>query len=152
MWISYLKTTIVAQGKEKLVELVDKWDGIPAGSSRYNLKLFTDKETYEAMDSLARLQDKSAHQLAMEIIRNYVGSHQNGKTEWPNIFICSNRALPLASLLLVGNFWDAYWGWWCFKYFCLVFHEVILNHCLSYSIPREALVFRFWVTFQFAHL
>ncbi|KAI3461112.1 hypothetical protein Pfo_017775 [Paulownia fortunei] len=68
-------------GNEKLLELVDKWEGIPLGASRYNLKLFADKETYEAMDALARLEDKSAHQLAMEIIRNYVASHQNGKIE-----------------------------------------------------------------------
>ncbi|KAK6138323.1 hypothetical protein DH2020_027907 [Rehmannia glutinosa] len=68
-------------GNEKLVELVDKWEGIPLGASRYNLKLFADKETYEAMDALARLQDKNAHQLAMEIIRNYVASNGNGKIE-----------------------------------------------------------------------
>lgn len=68
-------------GKEKLLELVDKWDGVPQGPSRYNLKLFADKETYEAMDALGKLQDKSAHQLAMDIIRNYVASHQNGSIE-----------------------------------------------------------------------
>ncbi|KAH6816912.1 sulfite reductase [Perilla frutescens var. frutescens] len=64
-------------GKEKLLELVDKWDGIPQGPARYNLKFFADKETYEAVEGLAKLQDKSAHQLAMEIICNYVASHQN---------------------------------------------------------------------------
>lgn len=74
-------TMILDQGKEKLLELVDKWDGIPQGPSRYNLKLFADKETYEAMDALGKLQDKSAHQLAMDIIRNYVASHQNGSIE-----------------------------------------------------------------------
>ncbi|KAL0418499.1 UNVERIFIED_CONTAM: Sulfite reductase 1 [ferredoxin], chloroplastic [Sesamum radiatum] len=63
-------------GHEKLLELVNKWEGIPLGASRYNLKLFADKETYEAMDTLARLQDKSAHQLAMDIIRDYVASHR----------------------------------------------------------------------------
>ncbi|GFP98794.1 sulfite reductase 1 [ferredoxin] chloroplastic [Phtheirospermum japonicum] len=59
-------------GNEKLLELVNKWEGVPLGASRYNLKLFADKDTYESMDALAKLQDKSAHQLAMEIIRNYV--------------------------------------------------------------------------------
>lgn len=49
--------------------------------TRYNLKLFADKETYEAVDELAKLQDKSAHQLAMEVIRNFVASQQNGKSE-----------------------------------------------------------------------
>ncbi|KAL0459192.1 UNVERIFIED_CONTAM: Sulfite reductase 1 [ferredoxin], chloroplastic [Sesamum latifolium] len=68
-------------GHEKLLELVDKWEGIPLAPARYNLKLFADKETYESVDNLARLQDKSAHELAMEIIRNYVASHQNGKIE-----------------------------------------------------------------------
>ncbi|CAI9774499.1 unnamed protein product [Fraxinus pennsylvanica] len=66
-------------GTEKLHEMVDKWEGIPLTASRYNLKLFADKATYEAMDALARLEDKSAHQLAMEVIRNYVASQQNGK-------------------------------------------------------------------------
>lgn len=69
------------QGFEKLQELVDKWDGVPQSSARYNLKLFADKDTYEAMDELARLQDKNAHQLAMEIIRSYVAAQQNGKSE-----------------------------------------------------------------------
>ncbi|KAH6834239.1 sulfite reductase [Perilla frutescens var. hirtella] len=68
-------------GKEKLLEVVDAWEGIPQGPSRYNLKLFTDKETYEAMDALGKLQSKSAHQLAMEVIRNFVASQQNGKIE-----------------------------------------------------------------------
>ncbi|KAK4492387.1 hypothetical protein RD792_003192 [Penstemon davidsonii] len=68
-------------GFEKLGELVDKWEGIPLSASRYNLKLFADKNTYEAVDALARIQDKTAHQLAMEIIRNYVASNQNGRIE-----------------------------------------------------------------------
>lgn len=51
------------------------------GASRYNLKLFADKETYEAMDKLARLQNKSAHQLSIEVIREFVASQQNGKSE-----------------------------------------------------------------------
>lgn len=50
-------------------------------ASRHNLKLFADKETYEAMDKLARLQNKSAHQLAIEVIRNFVTSQPNGKGE-----------------------------------------------------------------------
>lgn len=71
----------IRTGFEKLKELVDKWEGIPESSTRYNLKLFADKETYEAMDELARVQDKTAHQLAMEVIRNFVASQQNGKGE-----------------------------------------------------------------------
>ncbi|KAL3850133.1 hypothetical protein ACJIZ3_012015 [Penstemon smallii] len=66
-------------GFEKLGELVDKWEGIPLSASSYNLKLFADKDTYEAVDALARIQDKTAHQLAMEIIRNYVASNRNGR-------------------------------------------------------------------------
>ncbi|KAF5735795.1 Sulfite reductase isoform 1 [Tripterygium wilfordii] len=68
-------------GFEKLQELVDKYDGPELSPSRYNLKLFADKETYEAVDELAKLQNKSAHQLAMEVIRNYVSAQQNGKDE-----------------------------------------------------------------------
>ncbi|KAJ7959771.1 Sulfite reductase [Quillaja saponaria] len=68
-------------GFEKLQELVEKWEGPVAAPARYNLKLFADKETYEAMDELARLKNKNAHQLAMEVIRNYVTAQQNGKAE-----------------------------------------------------------------------
>ncbi|KAK9169315.1 hypothetical protein Syun_001455 [Stephania yunnanensis] len=66
-------------GFEKLQELVENWDGVIRSPTRYNLKLFADKETFEAMDELARLEDKNAHQLAMEVIRNYVTAQQNGK-------------------------------------------------------------------------
>ncbi|XP_075522095.1 sulfite reductase 1 [ferredoxin], chloroplastic-like [Primulina tabacum] len=66
----------VRMGTEKLLEMVDKWEGIPLSTSRHNLKLFADKETFEAMDALARLQDKNAHQLAMEVIRHYVSTHK----------------------------------------------------------------------------
>ncbi|XP_028099016.1 sulfite reductase 1 [ferredoxin], chloroplastic-like [Camellia sinensis] len=69
------------QGFEKLQELVDKWEGPVESSSRFNLKLFADRETYEAVDELARVQNKNAHQLAMEVIRNFVASQQNGKSE-----------------------------------------------------------------------
>ncbi|KAJ1410221.1 Sulphite reductase, ferredoxin dependent [Sesbania bispinosa] len=68
-------------GFEKLKEYVQKWEGPVVAPARYNLKLFADKETYEAVDELAKLQNKSAHQLAMEVIRNYVASNQNGKGE-----------------------------------------------------------------------
>ncbi|KAF5204015.1 Sulfite reductase [Thalictrum thalictroides] len=68
-------------GFEKLQHIVETWNGIVEAPSRYNLKLFTDKETFEAMDDLARLQNKNAHQLAMEVIRNYVAAQQNGKGE-----------------------------------------------------------------------
>ncbi|CDP14606.1 unnamed protein product [Coffea canephora] len=71
----------IRTGFEKLKELVDKWEGVPESSTRYNLKLFADRETYEAMDELARVQDKTAHQLAMEVIRGFVASQQNGKSE-----------------------------------------------------------------------
>ncbi|XP_031271943.1 sulfite reductase [ferredoxin], chloroplastic [Pistacia vera] len=66
-------------GFEKLQELVEKWEGPVRASPRHNLKLFADKETYEAMDDLAKLQNKSAHQLAIEVIRNFVAAQQNGK-------------------------------------------------------------------------
>ncbi|CAM8970274.1 unnamed protein product [Rhodiola kirilowii] len=68
-------------GFEKLQELVDKWEGPETAASQFSLKLFTDKNTYEAVDSLAKLQNKTAHQLAMEVVRNYVASQQNGKSE-----------------------------------------------------------------------
>lgn len=72
---------VLCQGFEKLQELVDKWEGPVLAPSRFNLKLFADKETYEAVDQLAKLQNKNAHQLAMEVIRNFVASQQNGKGE-----------------------------------------------------------------------
>ncbi|GLU19333.1 hypothetical protein SLE2022_355890 [Rubroshorea leprosula] len=68
-------------GFDKLKELVEKWEGPVVGPSRYNLKLFADRETYEAMDELAKLQNKNAHQLAIEVIRNFVAAQQNGKSE-----------------------------------------------------------------------
>ncbi|KAL6202777.1 hypothetical protein ACLB2K_026482 [Fragaria x ananassa] len=71
----------IRMGFEKLQELVDKWEGPEVAPTRYNLKLFADKETYEAVDQLAKLQDKTAHQLAMDVIRNFVASQQNGKSE-----------------------------------------------------------------------
>lgn len=71
-------------GFEKLKEFIEKWEGPVVAATRHNLnlRLFTDKETYEAMDGLAKLQNKSAHQLAIEVIRNYVASNQNGKGEF----------------------------------------------------------------------
>lgn len=48
---------------------------------KYNLRLFADKDTYDKIDELAKLQNKTAHQLAMEIIRNYAAAQQNGKGE-----------------------------------------------------------------------
>ncbi|XP_058730334.1 sulfite reductase [ferredoxin], chloroplastic [Vicia villosa] len=72
----------VRLGFEKLKEFIEKWEGpVVAPTARHNLKLFTDKETYEAMDGLAKLQNKNAHQLAMEVVRNYIASNQNGKGE-----------------------------------------------------------------------
>ncbi|XP_020093148.1 sulfite reductase [ferredoxin], chloroplastic [Ananas comosus] len=68
-------------GFDKLQEMVDKWEGPLESGSRFNLKLFTDRQTYEAMAELARLENKTAHQLAMEVIRNYVASQENGKAE-----------------------------------------------------------------------
>ncbi|KAI4373664.1 hypothetical protein MLD38_011767 [Melastoma candidum] len=68
-------------GFENLRELVDKWDGVVKSPSRYNLRLFADKATYEAMEELGKLQDKSAHQLAIEVVRNFVAAQQNGKGE-----------------------------------------------------------------------
>ncbi|KAJ6424791.1 hypothetical protein OIU84_025544 [Salix udensis] len=68
-------------GFEMLQEWVDKWDGVVATRPTYNLRLFTDKDTYEKMDELAKLQNKTAHQLAMEVIRNYAAAQQNEKGE-----------------------------------------------------------------------
>ncbi|KAJ6345366.1 hypothetical protein OIU78_008104 [Salix suchowensis] len=68
-------------GFETLQEWVEKWDGIVATRSTYNLRLFTDKDTYEKMDELAKFQNKTAHQLAMEVISNYAAAQQNGKGE-----------------------------------------------------------------------
>lgn len=72
---------------------MDKWEGVvQTPPARYNLKLFADKETYEAMDELAKLQNKNAHQLAIEVIRNFVASQQNGKSErviWETIAAAS---------------------------------------------------------------
>ncbi|XP_058106710.1 sulfite reductase [ferredoxin], chloroplastic-like [Magnolia sinica] len=59
-------------GFNKLKETVEKWEGLAKASTRFNLKLFADKDTYEAMDELAKLQNKISHQLAMEVIRNFV--------------------------------------------------------------------------------
>ncbi|KAL9234784.1 hypothetical protein vseg_009612 [Gypsophila vaccaria] len=67
-------------GFEKLQGFVDNWEGVPQSSGKFNLKLFADKETYLAVEELAKLQNKTAHMLAMEIIRNYVASQQNGKS------------------------------------------------------------------------
>ena len=60
---------------------MDGWEGMPQSSSKFNLKLFADKETYQAVEDLAKLQNKTAHQLAMEIIRSYVAAEQNGKRD-----------------------------------------------------------------------
>ncbi|CAN4117988.1 unnamed protein product [Withania somnifera] len=75
-----VKVQDLEKGFEKLGEVIEKWEGIPASSSRFTLKLFADKETYEAMDALGRIQNKIAHQLAIEVVRNYVASHLNGKS------------------------------------------------------------------------
>lgn len=72
---------LFVQGFEKLQEYVDKWEGLPESSNRYNLKVFTDRETYNRVEELAKLQDKTAHQLAMDVIRDFVASQQNGKSE-----------------------------------------------------------------------
>ncbi|XXG74029.1 hypothetical protein AAC387_Pa07g2853 [Persea americana] len=50
-------------------------------SLRSNLKLLVDKETYEAMDSLAELQNKNVRQSAMEVILNFFAAEQNGKSK-----------------------------------------------------------------------
>ncbi|XP_058106648.1 sulfite reductase [ferredoxin], chloroplastic-like [Magnolia sinica] len=57
-------------GFDKLKETVEKWEGTAKAPARFNLKLFADKDTYEAMDELAKLQNKTAYQLAMEVICN----------------------------------------------------------------------------------
>ncbi|XP_078436504.1 sulfite reductase [Wolffia australiana] len=63
-------------GFEKLREMVDKWEGPAKVQPRYGLKLFSDRETYEALNEIAQTQNKTAHQLAMEVIRNFVASNQ----------------------------------------------------------------------------
>ncbi|CAA7387959.1 unnamed protein product [Spirodela intermedia] len=63
-------------GFEKLRELVEKWEGPAEARPRFGLKLFSDKETYEAMSEIAQTQNKTAHQLAMEVIRSYVASNK----------------------------------------------------------------------------
>ncbi|KAJ8638015.1 hypothetical protein MRB53_012282 [Persea americana] len=68
-------------GIEKLQEIVEKWEGPVKAMSQFSLKLFADKETYEAMDELAKHQNKNAHQLALEVIRNFVAAQENGKAE-----------------------------------------------------------------------
>uniref|UniRef100_A0A2P2JA17 Sulfite reductase [ferredoxin], chloroplastic n=1 Tax=Rhizophora mucronata TaxID=61149 RepID=A0A2P2JA17_RHIMU len=68
-------------GFEKLQEWVDKWEGVVTTPPKYNLRLFSDKDTYNRIEELAKLQNKTAHQLAMEVIRNYVAAQQNGKGE-----------------------------------------------------------------------
>ncbi|KAK7274562.1 hypothetical protein RIF29_15658 [Crotalaria pallida] len=60
-----LAQSFMDKGFEKLKEYIEKWEG-PVATARHNLRLFADKETYEAMDGLAKLQNKSAHQLAMD--------------------------------------------------------------------------------------
>ncbi|CAA6653631.1 unnamed protein product [Spirodela intermedia] len=63
-------------GFEKLRDLVEKWEGPAEARPRFGLKLFSDKETYEAMSEIAQTQNKTAHQLAMEVIRSYVASNK----------------------------------------------------------------------------
>ena len=48
----------VRLGFEKLKEFIEKWEGPAVPPTRHNLKLFTDKDTNEAMDGLAKLQNK----------------------------------------------------------------------------------------------
>ncbi|KAG6471760.1 sulfite reductase [ferredoxin], chloroplastic-like isoform X1 [Zingiber officinale] len=67
----------VRMGFEKLQKLVERWEGPVEPASRFNLKLFADRQTFEAMAELAKQQNKSAHQLAMEVIRNYVAAQGN---------------------------------------------------------------------------
>ncbi|CAN1750887.1 Sulfite reductase 1 [ferredoxin], chloroplastic [Linum perenne] len=69
------------KGFETLQELVDKWEGIEAAPKKNVLRLFTDKDMFKKMDELAKLQNKSAHQLAMDVLRNYVAAQENGKAE-----------------------------------------------------------------------
>ncbi|GAB2287045.1 transcriptional regulatory protein [Dionaea muscipula] len=71
-------------GFEKLQELVDTWKGSEEPSPRnnhHNMKIFADRYTYEAMDQLAKLENKTPDQLAMEVISKYIAAQQNGKSE-----------------------------------------------------------------------
>lgn len=65
-------------GFDKLEEMVKKWKGIKA--SRYTLKVFAGKETYEAMAKLAVAQGMDASELSAEIIQNYAREAQNKGT------------------------------------------------------------------------
>lgn len=66
-------------GFDKLEDMVKKWKGIKA--SRYSLKVFAGKETYEAMTKLAEAQGMDASELSAEIIQNYVReAENNGKS------------------------------------------------------------------------
>ncbi|CAN0901771.1 Sulfite reductase 1 [ferredoxin], chloroplastic [Linum grandiflorum] len=69
------------KGFETLQEWVEKWEGIEEAPRRSVLRLFSDKDTFKKMDELAKLQNKTAHQLAMEVLRNYVAAEENGKAE-----------------------------------------------------------------------
>ncbi|XP_058081901.1 sulfite reductase 1 [ferredoxin], chloroplastic-like [Magnolia sinica] len=57
-------------GFDKLKETIEKWEGISKALTRFYLKLFINKDTYKAMDELAKLQNKTTHQLAMEVSCN----------------------------------------------------------------------------------
>jgi hypothetical protein len=65
-------------GFDKLEEMVKKWKGIK--TSRYTLKVFAGKETYEAMAKLAVAQGMDASELSAEIIQNYAREAQNKGT------------------------------------------------------------------------
>ncbi|CAA7395436.1 unnamed protein product [Spirodela intermedia] len=66
-------------GFEKLQSIVEKWEGPTESPSGFNLRVFSDRQTYEAMNELAQLQNKTVHQLATEVIHNFVSTQQNGK-------------------------------------------------------------------------
>ncbi|XP_058087508.1 sulfite reductase [ferredoxin], chloroplastic-like [Magnolia sinica] len=68
-------------GFNKLKEIIEKCEDLAKAPASFNLKFFADKDTYEAMEELAKLQNKTAHQLTMEVIRNFVAAQQNGKSE-----------------------------------------------------------------------
>ncbi|KAJ4840302.1 transcriptional regulatory protein [Turnera subulata] len=68
-------------GFEQLQEWVDTWDSSKITPARFHISLFTDKDTFEKLKGLADLQSKSTHQLALEVIRNYVSAQQNGRAE-----------------------------------------------------------------------
>uniref|UniRef100_A0A0C9S9I4 assimilatory sulfite reductase (ferredoxin) n=1 Tax=Wollemia nobilis TaxID=56998 RepID=A0A0C9S9I4_9CONI len=57
-------------GFDKLLDIVSSWKGLRL--SKYSLKVYTEKETYEALTKLAEARGVDANDLSAEIIENYI--------------------------------------------------------------------------------